>query len=290
LHGLLSTDQDKFARRHVGFVLPVASDGSVKKGTCLLTGKAVTSSPRKSRSKPKVPLKERDRLIEQYAPMIKHLALRIAMRLPSHIELDDLINSGVIGLMDAIEKFDPDKGVRFETYAEFRIRGAILDELRAQDWVSRSVRQKANQLSRTYAELEQKLGRAATDEEVMKTLDLDREAFYKLLDRVRSISVLNWEDITGRERLDGTRGEIPSDFWKGADPYRDLNLRRMRQVLQQAIEALPEKERIVISLYYYADLNMKEIGDVLNITESRISQIHTKAVLRLRGKMLSFLS
>lgn len=255
-----------------------------------MTGKTATASSRKSRPKPKVPRKERDKLIEQYASMIKHLALRIAMRLPSHIELDDLINSGVIGLMDAIEKFDPDKGVRFETYAEFRIRGAILDELRAQDWVSRSVRQKANQLSRTYAELEQKLGRAATDEEVMKTLDLDREAFYKLLDRVRSISVLNWEDITGRERLDGTRGEIPADFWKGVDPYRDLNLRRMRQVLQQAIEALPEKERIVVSLYYYADLNMKEIGDVLNITESRISQIHTKAVLRLRGKMMSFFS
>lgn len=252
-----------------------------------MTEKAVSPSQKKSRSR-KVPHKERDRLIEQYAPMIKHLALRIAMRLPSHIELDDLINSGVIGLMDAIEKFDPEKGVRFETYAEFRIRGAILDELRAQDWVSRSVRQKANQLSRIYAELEQKLGRAATDEEVMGTLEMDRESFYKLLDRVRSISVINWEDITGREKLDGTKGEIASDFWKGTDPFRDMNLRRIRQLLQQAIEALPEKERIVVSMYYYADLNMKEIGDVLNITESRISQIHTKAVLRLRGKIMSF--
>jgi RNA polymerase sigma factor for flagellar operon FliA len=233
---------------------------------------------------------ERDRLIEQYAPMIKHLALRIAMRLPSHIELEDLINSGVIGLMDAISKFDPEKGVRFETYAEFRIRGAILDELRAQDWVSRSVRQKANQLSRTYAELEQKLGRTATDEEVMETLGLDREAFYKLVDRVRSISLVNWEEITGREKVDRTVGEIPADFWKGTDPFRDMNLRRIRQVLQTAVEALPEKERIVLSLYYYADLNMKEIGEVLDITESRISQIHTKAILRLRGKILSCFS
>jgi RNA polymerase sigma factor FliA len=254
-----------------------------------LTQKATVTPKKKSRSR-RVSQKERDRLIEKYAPMIKHLALRIAMRLPSHIELEDLINSGVIGLMDAIEKFDPEKGVRFETYAEFRIRGAILDELRAQDWVSRSVRQKANQLSRAYAELEQKLGRAATDEEVMNTLGLDRESFYKLVDRVRSISLINWEEITGREKLDGTRGETPSDFWKGTDPFRDLNLRRVRQVLQNAIEVLPEKERIVVSLYYYADLNMKEIGEVLDITESRISQIHTKAILRLRGKILTCFS
>ena len=251
-----------------------------------MTDKATITPKKKTRSR-KVSLAERDRLILQYAPMIKHLALRIAMRLPSHIEIEDLINSGVIGLIDAIEKFDPEKGVRFETYAEFRIRGTILDELRAQDWVSRSVRQKANQLSRTYAELEQKLGRAATDEEAMESLGLDREAFHKLLDRVRSISLINWEEITGREKLDGTTGEIPTDFWKGTDPFRDLNLRRVRQVLQNAVEGLPEKERIVVSLYYYADLNMKEIGEVLDITESRISQIHTKAVLRLRGKVLS---
>jgi RNA polymerase sigma factor for flagellar operon FliA len=255
-----------------------------------LTEKATTTANKKKKRSPRVSLKERDRLIEKYAPMIKHLALRIAMRLPSHIELEDLINSGVIGLMDAIEKFDPDKGVRFETYAEFRIRGAILDELRAQDWVSRSVRQKANQLSRAYAELEQKLGRSATDEEVMAELGLDRESFYKLVDRVRSISLINWDEITGREKLDGTTGEIPSDFWKGTDPFRDLNIRRVRQVLQNAIEVLPEKERIVVSLYYYADLNMKEIGEVLDITESRISQIHTKAVLRLRGKILNSFS
>ncbi len=255
-----------------------------------MTEKATVATKKKTRKPRKISKKERDRLIEQYAPMIKHLALRIAMRLPSHIELDDLINSGVIGLMDAIVKFDPDKGVRFETYAEFRIRGAILDELRAQDWVSRSVRQKANQLSRTYAELEQRLGRAATDEEVMEELGLDRDSFYKLVDRVRSISLINWDDITGREKLDGTTGEIPSDFWKGTDPFRDLNIRRVRQVLQSAIEALPEKERIVVSLYYYADLNMKEIGEVLDITESRISQIHTKAILRLRGRILNSFS
>lgn len=255
-----------------------------------MTEKATTTAKKKKTRTSRVSLKERDRLIEKYAPMIKHLALRIAMRLPSHIELEDLINSGVIGLMDAIEKFDPEKGVRFETYAEFRIRGAILDELRAQDWVSRSVRQKANQLSRAYAELEQKLGRSATDEEVMAELGLEREAFHKLVDRVRSISLINWDEITGREKLDGTTGEIPSDFWKGTDPFRDLNIRRVRQVLQNAIEVLPEKERIVVSLYYYADLNMKEIGEVLDITESRISQIHTKAVLRLRGKILTSFS
>jgi len=255
-----------------------------------LTEKALTSTTRKRSRSRKLPREERDNLILQYAPMIKHLALRISMRLPSHIELEDLINSGVIGLMDAIDKFDPAKGVRFETYAEFRIRGAILDELRAQDWVSRSVRQKANQLSRTYASLEQQLGRAATDEEVMESLGIDQEAFFKLLDRVRSISLINWEEITGREKVDGRIGESPAEFQKGSDIFRDLNIRRLRQVLQEAIEGLPEKESIVVSLYYYADLNMKEIGEVLNITESRISQIHTKAVLRLRGKLLNYFS
>lgn len=251
-----------------------------------------TETPQKRKARPrKVPPQERERLILQYAPMIKHLALRISMRLPSHIELDDLINSGVIGLIDAIEKFDPDKGVRFETYAEFRIRGAILDELRAQDWVSRSVRQKANQLSRTFADLEQRLGRAATDEEVMEELGLDQEAYFKLLDRVRSISLVNWEEITGREKVEGGGGvEPPADYRRSSDIFRDLNLRRVRQVMQNAIEGLPEKERIVVSLYYYADLNMKEIGEVLTITESRISQIHTKAILRLRGKLLTLLS
>lgn len=250
----------------------------------------LSSTTKKQKRRKKITLKERNALIEKYAPMIKHLALRIASRLPSHIELDDLINSGVIGLMDAIDKFDPAKGVRFETYAEFRIRGAILDELRAQDWVSRSVRQKANLLSKTYAELEQKLGRAATDEEVMRTLGLDQEGFYKLLHMVRSISVVNWEEITGREKLDGERTESASDFWTGEDPVRDFAFSRVRRELEKAIEALPEMESVVIALYYYADLNMKEIGQVLDITESRISQIHTKAVLRLRGKLLQGLS
>jgi RNA polymerase sigma factor for flagellar operon FliA len=249
-----------------------------------------TTTPKKQTRAKKIKTRERNELIQKYAPMIKHLALRIAMRLPSHIELEDLINSGVIGLIDAIEKFDPAKGVRFETYAEFRIRGAILDELRAQDWVSRSMRQKANHLSRTYAELEQKLGRAASDEEVMEALGLDRESFYKTLQMVRSIALINWEEITGREKLGREEGDTSSDFWIGDDPLRDFNLKRVRQVLQKAIEALPERESIVVSLYYYADLNMKEIGQVLDITESRISQIHTKAILRLRGKLLQFFS
>ncbi len=249
-----------------------------------------STTTKKTGRRTKITYKKRNALIEKYAPMIKHLALKIASRLPSHIELEDLINSGVIGLMDAIDKFDPSKGVRFETYAEFRIRGAILDELRAQDWVSRSVRQKANLLSRTYAELEQKLGRAATDEEVMRTLGIDREGFHKLLTMVRSISVVNWEDISGREKVDDDRSEPASGLWTGQDPARDVAVSRIRRELEKAIETLPEMERVVVALYYYADLNMKEIGQVLDITESRISQIHTKAVLRLRGKLLQTLS
>ncbi len=230
--------------------------------------------------------KKKDALIMKYAPLIKYIATRIAARLPMHIEIQDLINSGVLGLMDAIEKFDPDKGVKFETYAEYRIKGAILDSLRAMDWVPRSVRKVATLLENTYAELEKKLGRPARDEEVAEAMDVEVEKLHKIMSRVSHVSMVSLE----RDNKNSTHPCLldrlinPDD----ASGFDKLDVEEMRDVLAETVERLPEKEQTVVSLYYYNEMTMKEIGKVLNLTESRVSQIHTKAVLRLRGKLRKF--
>lgn len=226
----------------------------------------------------------RDELILAYAPQIKIIANRLAMRLPPHVEMDDLISAGVIGLMDAIEKFDAQRNIQFKTYAEFRIKGAMLDELRAQDWVPRSVRQKASLLEKAYAEIEQRESRPATDEEVAEALNLDMDEFYRLLNRARGISLVSLEggqevDLLSRKILEPLNGE------REEDPLNLLKKKEMKEILGNLIDGLPESEKMVLSLYYYEELTMKEIGKVLDITESRVSQIHTQATLRLRGKL-----
>jgi len=230
--------------------------------------------------------KKNDALIMKYAPLIKYIATRIAARLPMHIEIQDLINSGVLGLMDAIEKFDTEKGVKFETYAEYRIKGAILDSLRAMDWVPRSVRKVATLLENTYADLEKKLGRPARDEEVAAAMDVEVEKLHKLMSRVSHVSMVSLE----RDSKNNTHTSLlerlvnPDD----ASGFDKLDVEEMRDMLAETVERLPEKEQTVVSLYYYSEMTMKEIGKVLNLTESRVSQIHTKAVLRLRGKLRKF--
>lgn len=231
--------------------------------------------------------KPKEEVILKYAPLIKYIANRIASKLPLHIDIQDLINSGVLGLIDAIEKFDPDKGVKFETYAEYRIKGAILDSLRAMDWVPRSVRKVATLLENTYADLEKKLGRPATDEEMAEAMEVGVEKFHKLISRVSHVSMVSLEKDTKNcnskhSLLDRLMDE------NSATPSQTLDTDELRSVLAQHIERLPEKERIVISYYYYSDMTMKEIGKKLSLTESRVSQIHTKAVLRLRGKLRKF--
>jgi RNA polymerase sigma factor for flagellar operon FliA len=209
------------------------------------------------------------------------------VRLPSHIDLDDLHSTGVIGLMDAIEKFDPDKNCKFKTYAEFRIKGAILDQLRSLDWVPRSVRQKSRKLEHAYGEVEQRLGRQATEEEVADSLGLQIEKFHDLLNQVRGISLVNLEEIRGTN-ADGDRTGTFADIIEDVtaeNPFETLKTVETKNVIADTIGGLPEKERLVVSLYYYEDLNMKEIGNILGITESRVCQIHTKAVLRLRQKL-----
>ena len=233
----------------------------------------------------------REEVIKQYSPMIKYVANRIAMRLPPHIEVDDLISVGVLGLMDAISKYDSSRGAKFKTYAEFRVRGAILDELRSMDWVPRSIRQKASNVDKVVQKLQAKLKRPPEDEEVAKEMDLSLDQFYDTLNETKSIPVFSLEDLgiakeTGEQQslLDCLAGKAD------ADPQTQIRLVELKEIIAKAIDTLPEKERLMVSLYYYEELTMKEIGAVLNITESRVSQIHSKAVYHLRTKLKSLIS
>jgi RNA polymerase sigma factor FliA len=230
--------------------------------------------------------KVRAKVINEFSPLIKYIASRIAIRLPPHIDLNDLINAGVIGLIDAIEKFDASKQIKFKTYAEFRIRGAILDELRSMDWVPRSVRQKARKVEDAYARLEYALGRPASDEEVAVEMKIDIDSFHKLLSETASVSLLSLDDL-GEDDSDISKRNLLEFILQDEKewPSHKLRYAEVREIVAKGILSLPEKERMVISLYYYDELTMKEIGHVLKFTESRVSQIHTKAVLRLRSKM-----
>lgn len=244
---------------------------------------------RKYKEEPsKLTPQQKDKLIMEYAPLIKFIAQKIAVRLPSNIELDDLISSGVIGLMDAIEKYDPTRDNKFKTYAEFRIRGSILDELRAQDWVPRSVRDKAKMLDRTMIELEAELGRSPADEEVAERLGIDMEEFYDLVNQVRPVSVLSIDDATTFSNVDKKSILNLLEGCKLNNPLTQLNIKSVKQVVTKAIEELPERQRLVLSLYYYEDLNLKEIGKILRVTESRVSQLHAQAIARLRAKLAAF--
>ena len=228
---------------------------------------------------------KRDELIITYTPLIKYIATRLASRLPAHVSLDDLISCGIIGLIDAIDKFDLAKNVQFKTYAEFRIKGAMLDELRALDWVPRSVRSKITNLESTYSSVEKKLGRPATDEEMAQNMKLSLEEFHKLLDETKAVTFMDIELL--KQRSPDMRGSNLTELLNSGntDPFAALSFSQIRDLVAKAISQLPNKEKLTISLYYFEELTMKEIGMVLGYTESRISQMHSKAVLRLRSKL-----
>jgi RNA polymerase sigma factor for flagellar operon FliA len=232
-------------------------------------------------------LPKKDELVREYAPLIKFIAQKIAVRLPSNIELDDLISAGVIGLMDAFDKYDVSRDNKFKTYAEFRIRGAMLDELRAQDWVPRSIRDKSKLLERTIVQLESDLGRPASDEELAVSLGMTIDEYHDLVNQVRPISLL---PIDHAATFSNTDKKSIMDLLEGSrtnSPFNQLNVKNIKEVVASAIEGLPERQRLVLSLYYYEDLNLKEIGEVLRVTESRVSQLHAQAVIRLRAKLAS---
>lgn len=227
--------------------------------------------------------KDKQQLIVEYAPLIKLIAQKIVSKLPPNVDIDDLISSGVIGLMDAIDKYDPTRDNQFKTYAEFRIRGSILDELRSQDWVPRSIREKTKLLEKTYRRLEQKHGRSVTVREVARCLKMNMTEFYDLRSDASAISLVSLEDVRqfpfqDRKSLIGMLEDMRSN-----NPHFQANLKDLKKAVQEALRELPENERMVLALYYYEDLNLKEIGAVLDVTESRISQIHSKAVLNLQA-------
>lgn len=228
---------------------------------------------------------KRNELILTYTPLIKYIAARLVARLPPQVSVDDLISCGIIGLIDAINKFDRSKNVQFKTYAEFRIKGAMLDELRALDWVPRSIRRKITDLEKTYADLEKKHGRPAMDEEVAKELGIELEAFYKLLDETKSVTFMDIELLRQKTTEVVETGVAESFELDDRDPFMALNLSQLKEFIAAAISELPEKEKLTVALYYQEELTMKEIGQVLGYTESRISQMHSKAMLRLRSKL-----
>lgn len=234
--------------------------------------------------------KLRDQLIMDYAPLIRFVAQRIAARLPSNIDIDDLISAGVIGLMDAIEKYDPSRDNKFKTYAEFRIRGAILDELRSQDWVPRSVRDKAKKIEKTYAELEQKFGRAVTDEELSEALGIQLDEYYDMVSKVKAVTLLSIDELSGPNQQDRKSLLECLENVSSKNPFTQLKSKGIRDLLVKHIDELPEKQKLVLSLYYYEDLNLKEIGRILEVTESRVSQLHTQAVEKLRSKLKPILT
>ncbi|HEX9081306.1 MAG TPA: FliA/WhiG family RNA polymerase sigma factor, partial [Holophagaceae bacterium] len=221
---------------------------------------------------------------KDYVPLVKFVAHRISSRLPSHVELDDLIHSGILGLMDAIEKFEPARNIKFKTYAELRIKGAILDGLRDLDWVPRSLRRKKKDIESAYHLLEQQMGRAATDEEVATHLGIPLEELHKSLDELKGVTLGTFLEVGEDGEGESLISFVPDP--DAEDPHHTFQAAELKDILRIAVEVLPKKEKFVVQLYYFDELTMKEIGTLLNITESRVSQLHTKAMLRLRGKLL----
>lgn len=227
----------------------------------------------------------RDKLIVQYSPLVKYVAGRVGVGLPRNVEQADLASFGVFGLIDAIEKFDPERGYKFETYAIARIKGAILDELRSIDWVPRSVRSKARNLERAMAKLESENHRAPSDAEVAQEMGITETQLQTTLSQISFVGVAALDEmLSGGDRGESvTLGDTVAD--QGAGPMGVFEVEEMRQILADSINRMPEREKIVLTLYYYEGLTLAEIGRVLGVTESRVCQIHTKAVLQLRSKI-----
>jgi RNA polymerase sigma factor for flagellar operon FliA len=229
----------------------------------------------------------RDRLIVTYAPLVKYVAGRLGSGLPAHVDDEDLVSYGLLGLIGAIERYDPDRDVKFETYAIARIRGAIIDELRALDWVPRSVRSRARDIERAIAELEGKLGRAPTDDEIAQKLGVSEEELNESLSEISRSSIAALDELW---TISGTSGDQVAlidtiEDPEAPDPQGSLSQTELREAIADAIARLPEREKLVVTLYYYEELTLREIGEVLGVTESRVSQLHTKAVLRLKARL-----
>lgn len=229
----------------------------------------------------------RDRLILQYAPLVKYVAGRVRSGLPNTVEAADLVSYGMFGLIDAIDKFDTERQIKFETYAISRIRGAIIDELRSLDWVPRSVRSKAKDLEKAHAELEVELNRAPSENELAERMGITRAELGKIMSKLSVTNVVALDEFThggddGGNRM--TLGDLLEDP-RTPDPETEFEAEEMKTILADQIASLPEREKIVLTLYYYERLTLAEIGSVLGVTESRVSQIHSKSLLDLKSRL-----
>ncbi|MCW2778678.1 MAG: polymerase, sigma 28 subunit, SigD/FliA/WhiG, partial [Frankiales bacterium] len=229
----------------------------------------------------------RERLILHYSPLVKYVAGRVGVGLPPNIEQADLVSYGIFGLIDAIQKFDIERAIKFETYAISRIKGAIIDELRSIDWIPRSVRYKAREVEKAYAALEAKLHRTPTEAEVAAELGIALEDLHTIFSQVSFVNVVALDELltAGGEKGDKLSLVDTLEDTKAEDPVAAFETEETKYLLAKAINTLPEREKIVVTLYYYEGLTLAEIGQVLGVTESRICQMHTKAVLQLRGKL-----
>lgn len=228
---------------------------------------------------------EKEKIIEEFVPIIKNLALKVAKGINDEDLLDDLISAGVLGLLEAMEKYEPKKGIKLKTYAYLRIRGAMLDELRSRDYFPRSARAKAKRIEKVIRELEGKLGRMPEDVEVASYLNMETEEYLDMLKQFSNLSVISIDELMERTGEDRER-IMKYILEEGENPEKSAEMKEIERVIEEEFERLPEKQKIVLSLYYKDDLNMKEIARVLGVTEARVCQIHAQAILNLRASLM----
>ncbi len=226
---------------------------------------------------------DQDELVRKYAPLVKRIAYHLMSRLPPTVQMDDLVQAGMIGLLEASRNYDASQGASFETYAGIRIRGAMLDEIRKGDWAPRSLHRKIREITKAVAEIEAEQGRDARDAEVAERLGMELNQYYQTLQDASSHKVFSFEDLPSRDELlsEGLNGRIP-------EPLENVESDKFKDALAQAIQGLPERERLVMSLYYKEELNLRETGEVLGVSESRVCQIHSQALIRLKARMVEW--
>ena len=227
-------------------------------------------------------------MIVEYSFLVKQIASRFARRLPSSVLFDELVSAGSLGLIDAVDKFNPDKHVSLKTYAQYRIKGAILDELRSMDWLPRSIRKKIREMEKVTTAVEQRLSRPAEDSEIAGQMGIDLETYYEMLDKAQDIELLSLDEYVDSHSGESSKTSYESLIRGDDNPIDHMMTQELKGVIADGIKALPEKEQMVVSLYYYDGLTLKEVGEIMGLTESRVSQIHTKTIMRLRTRFTSY--
>lgn len=236
----------------------------------------------------KVSEKQKERIVEQFLPRVKYYASKYSFCLPPELSLDDLVSAGIVGLLEAIERYDPSMNTSLSTFADFRIRGAIIDEIRSMQWASKDARKKLDDVRGVYSKLEKEFNRNATDEEVAERLNISLDELYKVLSTANTMNMINLEDLGINQNGDSLDILECISGDRDRDLLDELNLKELKITLGKAIDELPEKEKQVVTLYYYEELTMKEIGRVLDISESRVCQLHGKALVKLKNSVEMF--